>query len=214
LAFCETFEASTPGSAPTQAPWSASVNGDGTVEVDGSVAHAGKQSLKVHGSGFSQFLVLSLGNLPAPISGPLHVRAYVRLPDAMTAGHNTFIVADQQASPGTGNAFRLGEMNAMLMYTVSGDTHGALSNQNYYTDHLPGAALTAQSWGCLEITLDPAKPEIAVRLDDQDVPDLHHADFPLDDYDAVRFGFEKYAGPVGDVWYDDIAVSSEPIGCQ
>jgi hypothetical protein len=132
----------------------------------------------------------------------------------MTGGHNTFVVADKAASPGTGNAFRFGEMNAMLMYTVSGDTHGALANDNYYTDNLPGAALVPSAWGCVEILLDWGKPEIAVSLDGVPIADLHHTDWPLDPYDALRFGFEKYAGPVGDVWYDDIAIGTSPIGCQ
>jgi len=31
---------------------------------------------------------------------------------------------------------------------------------------------------------------------------------------SFHFGFEKYAGPDADIWYDDIAVSTQPIGCQ
>ncbi|HVY24998.1 MAG TPA: hypothetical protein VHB79_00550 [Polyangiaceae bacterium] len=214
LAFCETFEGASVGPATAQPPWAPMVNGDGTVEIDGSVAHSGGHSLKVHGSGFSSFLVLSLAGLPMPAPTPLHVRAYVRLNEAMTAGHNTLLIADTQAAPGTGNAFRLGEMNEMLMYTVSGDAHGALANESYYTDHLPGAALQAQQWGCLEILLDHTKPEISVRLDDTEIADLHHSDYALDEYDALRFGFEKYAGPPSDLWFDDIAIGSAPIGCR
>jgi hypothetical protein len=97
---------------------------------------------------------------------------------------------------------------------VSGDTHGALANQNYYTDHLPGAALQPLTWACLELLLDPTKPEIQVWLDGKEIADLHHTDWALDSYDTLRFGFEKYAGPVGDVWYDDIAVGTAPLGCN
>jgi len=102
----------------------------------------------------------------------------------------------------------------MLMYTVSGDTHGALANEKFYTDHMPGAAFTAAQWGCLEVMLDQGKTEISVSLDGKSIPDLHHTDFPLDAYDALRFGFEKYAGPVDDVWYDDVALGTAPLGCQ
>lgn len=181
--------------------------------IDDSVAHSGTHSLKVHGSGFSTFLVLSGAPLPA-VGGRLYVRMFLRLPAAMTGGHNTFLVADTAAAPGAGNAFRLGEMNAMLMYTVSGDTHGALANQNFYTDNLPGAALRAIEWGCVELVLDHQKPEIQVALDGEDVPDLHHTDWATDAYDTLRFGFEKYAGPESDVWYDDIALGTAPIGCN
>lgn len=213
LAFCETFEALPAGPASANPPWTPSINGDGTLTIDAGVAHSGSHSLQVHGSGFSTFLVLARDSLPA-MSGPLHVRVFVRMADAMTDGHNTLFVADLNAAPGTGNAFRLGEMNAMLMYTVSGDAHGALANANYYADHLPGAALTAASWGCVEVTLDHEKPEIRVGLDGAELEDLHHTDWAVDAYDALRFGFEKYAGPVGDVWYDDIAVGTSTIGCR
>ncbi len=62
--------------------------------------------------------------------------------------------------------------------------------------------------------LDSAAPEIDVWLEGVEIPDLHHTDWPLDDYDALRFGFEKYAGPVREIWYDDIAIGTEPIGCH
>jgi hypothetical protein len=213
LSLCETFETQPAGAAQAKAPWTPAINGDGQVTIDDQVAHGGKQSLKIHGSGFTTFLVLNGAPFP-PTSGPLHVRMYVRLAEPMTGGHNTFLVADTQAAPGAGNAFRLGEMNAMLMYTVMGDTHGALANENYYNDHLPGAALTALSWSCLEVALDHQKPEVQVSLDGKAIADLHHTDWALDAYDTLRFGFEKYAGPVSDVWYDDIAVGTAPLGCN
>lgn len=213
LSLCENFETQTAGAAQAKAPWAPAINGDGQVLIDDQVAHSGKQSLKIHGSGFTTFLVLNGAPFP-PTSGPLHVRMYVRLAEAMTGGHNTFLVADTQAAPGAGNAFRLGEMNAMLMYTVMGDTHGALANENYYNDHLPGAALTALTWSCVEVLLDHQKPEVQVSLDGKAIADLHHTDWALDAYDTLRFGFEKYAGPVSDVWYDDIAVGTAPLGCN
>jgi hypothetical protein len=30
----------------------------------------------------------------------------------------------------------------------------------------------------------------------------------------LRFGFEKYAGPESEIFYDDLAIGSEPIGCN
>jgi hypothetical protein len=213
LMFCETFEAQAPGPAPAMPPWSSSINGEGELVIDDSTAHSGTRALKAHGAGFNTFLVLSSELLPSA-SGRLHVRSFVRMAEAMSAGHNTFIVADTQAAPGAGNAFRFGEMNGMLMYTVSGDTHGALANDNYYTDHMPGAAFQPMTWACLEVALDHQKPEIQVWLDGVEIADLHHGDWPLDPYDALRFGFEKYAGPVSDIWYDDIAIGSTRLGCN
>lgn len=191
------------------------MNGEGaTLEIDGAVAHSGKSSLKVRAGGFNAFYVLDVAAAVKTVPSALYVRAYVRVTEPMASGHNTYIVADTLAAPGAGNAFKIGEMNAMLMYNVGGDAHAALANDNYYTDQLPGAALTASAWGCLELTLDHAKPEIAVALDGIEIPDMRHTDFPLDAYDSVRFGFEKYAGPMRDLWYDDIAIGTAPLGCK
>jgi len=138
----------------------------------------------------------------------------MRLSRAMAGGHNTFIIADPYAMQGTGNNLRIGEMNAMLMYTIMGDGHGALSNQNFYNDGKPGVAFAPSTWVCLEVLIDHARPEIDVWVDGVEVPDLHHTDWALDSYDSLRFGFEKYAGPAIDIWYDDIAIGTERIGCN
>jgi len=184
--------------------------------VDGTTpAHSGSKSIKVH-AGDNDFDTLfayhDTAVLPAP-SGRFFVRAYMRLGRAMAGGHNSFIIADPFAMQGTGNNVRLGEMNAMLMYTIMGDGHGALSNKNYYNDGKPGIAFAPATWVCLEMLLDRARPEIDVWVDGVEVPDLHHTDWALDNYDTVRFGFEKYAGPGIDIWYDDIAIGTERIGC-
>jgi hypothetical protein len=214
LLFCEDFETMAKGAVVTAAPWSAAVNGEGSVTIDDAQSHSGQQALRVLGSGFSSFLVYSDPNvLPAP-AGRFYLRAFLRLSEAMTGGHNTFIIGDMAESPGTGNALRLGEMHQMLMYTVTGDTHGALANENFYIDQLPGAALTAATWGCLEMLVDSSAPELRVWLDGQEIADLHHTDFPIDAYDALRFGFEKYAGPESELFYDDLAIGSQPIGCD
>ena len=43
---------------------------------------------------------------------------------------------------------------------------------------------------------------------------MHPTNIAQDAYDALRFGFEKYAGPVSDIWYDDIAIGTERVGCD
>lgn len=195
-------------------PWSAEVNGEGTVVIDDTEAHDGARSAKITGNGFSTFLVFHDATLLPAAGKRVYVRAFVRFAEPMSGGHNTVVIADRAEAPGTGNAFRLGEMNEMLMYTVSGDTHGALSNENFYNDQIIGAAFVAGEFSCVEFVLDSAAPEIDVWLEGVEIPDLHHTDWPLDDYDALRFGFEKYAGPVREIWYDDIAIGTEPIGCH
>lgn len=212
LRFCDDFE--NPAAFAT-GPWAKSVNGDGTVLLDSATpAHSGSHAVHVAGTGFSTFLVFhDPAVLPAP-GGRFYLRLFLRLAAPMTGGHNTFFVADTAAAPGAGNAVRVGEMNEMLMLTVSGDTHGALSNENYYNDHRPGVVFPPQTWSCVEVLFDAARPELDVWVDGAEVADLHRTAWPLDSYDAIRLGFEKYAGPAGDLWYDDVAISTERIGCQ
>ncbi len=215
LLFCDTFESAT---ATPAAPWSTSTIGSGTVTVDGTTpAHSGTKSIHVSdGDGdYDTLLVLHDASLLPAQGGRFYLRVFIRLGAAMSAGHNTFILGDLFASTGQGNNLRLGEDYQMLMYTVMGDAHGALSNAAYYNDGmLPGVQFAPQTWTCLEVLLDSKKPEIDVWVGGVEVPDLHHTDYPIDDYDDLKFGFEKYAGPAVDVWYDDIAIGTQPIGCD
>jgi hypothetical protein len=211
LLFCDDFETS----SLSAAPWSIETNGSGTVTLDSSSpAHSGTRSVTVNGTGFDSLFVLHDPTiLPAP-GGRFFVRAFMRLAAPMTPDHNAFIIADPFAMQGTGNNVRIGEMAGMLMENVMSGGHGALSNQNYYNDGKPGVVFTPGVWTCVELLLDHAKPEIDVWVDGVEVPDLHHTDWPLDDYDSLRFGFERYAGPDSVIGYDDVAVGTERVGCQ
>jgi hypothetical protein len=216
LLFCDDFEEATTSALPS--PWSTSIIGSGTVTVDDMTpAHSGTRSVHVSDADADYDTLLLFHDtavLPAP-AGWFYLRAFVRLGAAMSAGHNSFVLADLASSPGQGNDLRLGEDDQMLMYTVMGDAHGALSNANYYSDGmLPGVQLAPGVWTCLEVLLDSKSPEIDVWVGGAEVPDLHHTDFPVDDYDRLQFGFEKYAGPAMDIWYDDIAIGTERIGCN
>jgi hypothetical protein len=214
LLFCESFEAVANGALPDDPRWTTTIIGEGTLGVDASIGHTGEKSLLVHGLSFQTLLTFHDATILPPASGRLFVRAFVRLAEPMTGGHNTFIIADTAAAPGQGNAARVGEMAEMLMMTVTGDTHGALSNDNHYTDGLPGVVFPPGEFTCLELLFDSAAQEINTWVEGVEVPDLHRTDWPVDAYDALRFGFEQYAGPVSDIWYDDIAIGTEPIGCQ
>lgn len=214
LRFCDDFEKAAGALAP---PWTVQLNGIGTVTIDSStLAHSGTKSVHVAG-GDNDFDTLFVFHdtsiLPAP-GGRFFMRAFMRLGRPMSDKHNTFIIADLGAMPGGGNTVRISEMYGMLMYTVMGDAHGALSNQAYYTDHKPGVVFAPTTWVCLEALFDHGGPDLDVWVDGVEVPDLHHTDFPLDSYDTLRFGFEKYGGPAIDIWYDDIAIGTARIGCD
>ena len=212
LVFCDDFEKA--GTA-LAAPWTTQFGSPGNVTVDGTTpAHSGTKSVHVYGSGFQTFLTLSKGSILPVANGRLFFRAYMRLGAPMTDGHNTFILGDLAASPGNGNALRIGEQFSMLTYTVMGDAHAALSHQNHFTDGLPGVMFAPGTWVCLEVLVDHGGPEIDVWVDGTEIPDLHHTDFAVDAYDSLHFGLEAYGGTVSDIWYDDIAIGTARIGCN
>ena len=95
------------------------------------------------------------------------------------------------------------------------DAQAAMSNRNYYTDGQIGPNAPAGVWTCIELLLDHGTPALDVWVNDVEVPDLHQTGWSIDAYDELRFGFEKYAGPgVQDIWYDDVAIGTQKIGCD
>ncbi|HVV51856.1 MAG TPA: hypothetical protein VHO06_19465, partial [Polyangia bacterium] len=215
LLFCDDFEADAPGAPP--APWTTSIIGSGTVTVDGTdPAASGTKSVHVQDADGDYDTLLALHDaavLPST-TGRLYVRFYIRLAAPMTAGHNSFVLGDLYASPGDAGSLRFSEDNQMLAESIGGDARGAMSNNNFYNDGKIGAGFTAGQWACVELLLDHAAPEIDVWLNGAEIPDLKSTAWAIDAYDYLRFGFEKYAGPGSELWYDDIAIGTQPIGCN
>jgi hypothetical protein len=215
LLLCDTFEADAPG--PPPAPWTTSITGSGKVTIDGtSPANSGTRSVHIEDAASDYDTLLALHDpaiLPST-TGRFYLRFFIRLAAPMTMGHNSFVLGDLFASPGSGNFLRFSENNQMLAESVMGDAEGAMSNNNYYNDHAIGVGLTAGRWTCVELLLDHGKPEIDVWVDDVEVPGLHSTAWKIDAYDYLRLGFEKYAGPASEIWYDDIAIGTLKIGCR
>ena len=217
LLFCDDFETGTTVGMPPPAPaWALSLNGAGTVVLDGTTpAHSGGKSVHVNsGGGYQTFFVLE-GAPVFPAAAALYLRVYVRLGAAMSSGHNTYYKAGAPGAPSSDHETRIGVMNSMLMINQPAGDRGFLSNQNYYNDgNKPGVVFAPQRWTCVEALFDPTHSTFDIWVDGKEVPDLHRTDWQQDPLGSFHFGFEKYAGPDADVWYDDIAVSEGPIGCD
>jgi hypothetical protein len=208
LIFCDDFEAATPGSTPSATPWSTSmVASSGTVTIDGAMSTPGGQrSVHISDSAtdYDTLLVLHAASILPTSTGRFYVRFFARFGSALSTGHNTFVLADIFTKQGQGNNFRFGEDSGYLEYTTLGDSNAG---------HATGLTIAPNSWTCLEILLDHTKPEVDVWIDGAEIADMHHTNYPLDNYDNVRFGYEKYAGPAMEIWYDDIAIGTQQIGC-
>jgi hypothetical protein len=216
MVFCDDFEADAPGAPP--APWTTTEGTATQVTVDGTnPAQSGSKSVHVAptSNDYDTFLALH-DTAVLPVSGgKLYVRFFIRLAQPMTAGHNTFVRADLFAAPGNGNNLLFSEDNQMIMESIGGDGQSAMSNNSYYSDgNMIGPHFEQGQWTCVEILLDHNTPAVDVWVNSVEVPDLRSTAWKIDAYDYLRFGFEKYAGPASDLWYDDIAFGSQPIGCN
>ena len=216
MVFCDDFEADAPGAPP--APWTTTEGTATQVTVDAtSPANSGSKSVHVQPASTDYDTFLALHDTAVlPVSGgKLYLRFFIRLAQPMTAGHNTFVRADLFAAQGNGNNLLFSEDNQMIMESIGGDGQSAMSNNAYYSDgNMLGAHFNEGQWACVELLLDHTTPAIDVWVNGTEVPDLHSTAWKIDAYDYLRFGFEKYAGPASDLWYDDIAFGTQPIGCN
>lgn len=214
--FCDDFEQAEPGAEPAAPTWSIVKNGMGTIAIDTeSPAHSGQRSVKVSSEGGYQTFFALAGAPVFPKSGALYLRLYMRLDAAMSSGHNTYFKAGASGSPSSEHETRFGVMNGMLMINQPAGDRGFLSNEAYYRDgNQPGVVFAPMTWVCVEALLDPEHSTIDVWVDGEEVPDLHRTDWQQDPLGVFHFGFEKYAGPDATLWYDDIAISDQPIDCR
>lgn len=212
---CDDFEGAV-ASEPPPLPWTLAMNGvSGTALVDATApARSGTNSVRVDSAGNYQtfFAIQGAPVFPAPESA-LYARAYLRLNEPMTEGHNTYFKAGAASAISSDDETRLGVMASMLMINQPDGDRGFLSNQNYWTDGLPGVVIEAQTWTCVEGFFDPPNSTVRFWVDEVEVPDLNVTDWQQDALGSFHFGFEKYAGPDTTIWYDDIVISIEPIGC-
>jgi hypothetical protein len=208
--FCEDFEDVT---TLDPARWTIDRIGEGTVVIDSTIAHSGTKSVHVTQVGYNAFATLKGASL-FPTGSRFYVRVFMRLATPMTPGHNTYFIAGLAATQGAPYETRIGVQNSMLVINQPMGDRGFLSNQNFYNDGLPGAVLAVGDWSCVEVFLDPPNSTIDVWLDDALIPDLSRTDWQEERFDVIRFGFERYAGPDSEIWYDDIAIGTERIGCD
>lgn len=216
MVLCDDFEVYAAGETPA-APWSVAVNGQaGGVTIDTAVAaHSGVNSVRVSSGGnYQTFLALRGAPVFPAVDTALYVRVYLRLAAPMTEGHNTYFKIGGADAISTNNETRVGVMMGMLMINQPDGDRGFLSNESYWTDQELGAVVPAETWTCIEGFFDPPNSTVEVWMNDEAIVDLHRTDWKQDPLGSLHFGFEQYAGPAADVWYDDIVVGTARIGCD
>jgi hypothetical protein len=176
------------------------------VTLDSTVAHSGKQSLKVTGTQFSQMMGVAV---PSKFWG----RVYLRSDTDIQMGHNTYVAAGtEDGDPNKGTWIRIGEHQCQLELNRNTDDKELLSNGGQYMCS-GGVKLVKDTWYCLEFLYDGPGNQTRVFVDNTEVMALK-ADWGPYEYKIFKLGFEKYHGAEKTLWYDDLALGSEQIHCQ
>jgi hypothetical protein len=180
--------------------------GPSAVSLDTTRAHTGTTSVKVQSTNFTQMLA-------TPVPGPrFYARVYLTSDTPMNPGHNTYINAGEgDGDPNHGEWVRVGEHREQLELNRKSDDKELLSSGDY--NSLEGATqLAADRWYCLEVLYDGPGSEVRVWVDDVEVAEFHATDWTAD-YETFKFGYERYHGPDKTLWYDDLVLATERIGC-
>ncbi|KAL9089225.1 MAG: hypothetical protein Q9165_005793 [Trypethelium subeluteriae] len=196
-------------------------NQGGSVSLDSTTAHSGKNSLKVAGAG-GYCGHIFFGTTQVPSGGDVYVRTYVKAQTALNADHVSFIIMPDPTL-GTNEYLRIGGQSDILMYNRESDdaTLPDLSPQGIATS----TALPTGTWNCFESHVS-SDGTIETWLNNNTIPGLNvgpgisnpNADQWENknykpDVTGVYFGWESYGGDVNTFWYDDVSIASTRVGC-
>jgi hypothetical protein len=198
-------------------------SGTGTLSIDGAQAHSGSRSLRVDGGGGYCDHVWMSNNAIAGLGSVVYVRFFVRVQAALGSSHVSFL-AMRDANDG-GKDLRMGGQMAILMYNRESDD--ATLPELSPTGVGLSKALEPLRWTCLELRIDQAANTIDTWLDGAAVTGLTVDASSTPDVDAqwhrktdwhpslqdFRLGWESYGGTTQTLWFDDVALSTQRIGC-
>jgi len=219
LLVCDDFENAPVGGAPNGATWALSIfEQQGAISIDGTQAHSGSKSVYVNGTGqdtYRSVLFTTTAPFPAPANS-FYARVFLRSKNPMGTGHSTYFGA---GSADNQRMLRIGFQQSMLETNLilSTNEYGLLSGP--WTQPAQGVQLPAGEWHCLEAFFDGAQHEVRVWFDDTEVQALHTTDWNANltdwspQYARAWFGFETYHGEQDELWYDDVAIGTQRIGC-
>jgi len=200
--------------------YAADCNQGGTVTLDTTTAHTGKNSMRVNGAGgYCGHMFFGTTKIP---SGDVYVRTWLKTTTALTDSHVSFITMPDSAQ-GTGKHLRIGGQSKILMFNRESDdaTLPDLSPNGIATS----TALPVGTWQCFEYhlgtdgTVETWLNGVAIA-GLTSIPGVANANAVQwkastikPKITAVYFGWESYGGDVNTFWYDDIVVKATRIGC-
>ncbi len=224
--FCDGFENQS-GTTPS-GTWQVSYpncQGTSTTSVDRTIAHNGTTSIRVDGhAGYCNHVFFGTSSAFTGVGPDLYVRFFVRHTTALPAGHVTF-VAMRDAIDG-GNDLRMGGQNGALQWNRQSDD-ATLPDQSPVGVSL-STPLPTNQWECVQFEVNQTQGSMRTWLNGTEVVGLHLDNVPTPDIDNqwlqsrpnwrpsltdLRLGWENYSSGDDTLWFDDVAVGSQLIGC-
>jgi hypothetical protein len=230
LPLCETFESSTVGAAPSSALWTV-INANGntdTATIDSIGANGTSKSVMIKGG---DRVYIRNSTVISTLGPVVHARFYVRFMTTLPGSHGAFMAthptpADQYTQT---PEFRLGSQDMVLHWNnTQGDVNVPdVSPQGDPMSFMPAA----NTWYCLELTINTSNGHLNVSVNGNDVPGLTEDGVStqyVDDswlatanvtstYSALAdfsLGWASYGAGSMNLWFDEIALSPNPIGCN
>jgi hypothetical protein len=219
LVLCDDFEDASVGGAPNPATWSVQLfQQQGRISIDGAQAHSGTRSVYVNGTGqgsYRSVLFSTAYPFPAP-NNSFYARVFLRSRNGMGQGHSTYFGA---GSGDNQRMLRIGFHQYVLEANLihPGTEYEVLSGP--WGQPAQGVQLQAGKWHCVEAFFNGAQHELRAWFDGNEVGGLHTTNWNANlkswspRYARAWFGFETYHGEQDELWYDDIAIGTQRIGC-
>ncbi|KAK5168848.1 uncharacterized protein LTR77_006157 [Saxophila tyrrhenica] len=197
-------------------------NQGGSVTLDSTTAHSGKNSMKVVGGSNGFCGHIFFGTTEVPSGGDVYVRTWLKHEKALGDPHVTFIVMPDSGL-GADKHLRLSGQMDIIEYNREDDdaTMPDLSPDGIAAS----AGIPTDTWECLEYHLS-SDGTIETWIDSKAVPGLTFTPGGSNanangwgtsykpDIQGVYFGWESYSGTTDTFWYDDVAIDSKRIGCS
>jgi hypothetical protein len=184
-------------------------------EVDTTVFHGGKSSLKVKastdaGTSGSAYQMLAV---PAPMA-KFWARFYVRQADLDIGGvdHNVFAGAADSDEPNSSVMVEFAE-DVGVAFNTSDAVRWPMGFGRVQGAEMP-FTLAKGMWHCIEISYDSEAR--AQKLYVNGTLQIDATDYPMavaTPFKFFKFGFNKLHGPARAIWYDDVAVGPTRPGC-
>jgi hypothetical protein len=228
LPLCDTFEATAANAPPDPALWTLiPTAASGTATIDTIGAHGSAHSLKVVSP---DRLYLRNSTVIGTLGTVVHVRFFARFMTALAANHGALVVTHPMAVDQYTQQPELRFGSQDMVFHWNTDTDAANIPDVSPTGDATSFAPAAATWYCIELTIN-TNGHLNVAVDGNDISGLTEDGVATPSIDQTwigsaaslsryaafadfNIGWQSYGAGALTVWYDDVALSGSPIGCQ